>query len=356
MTYKIAVIGGDGVGPEVIKEAVNVQRVMVNKYKLPVVCEPFPYGADYYLEKGITIPGAVFHEWPKKYSAVLLGALGDPRVKSNVHAEDILMGFRRKLDLYVNYRPVKLINKKYCPLKHVTDEKQVDFVVFRENTEDIYADVGGCLKRGTADEVAIENSIHTYKGVERILRAAFEYARDTGNSPVVMGHKSNAMKNVGGLWQRLFEKIGKEFPGIEKKSMYIDALCMDVIKNPSGYNVIVTSNMFGDILTDVAAQIQGGIGLAASVNYNAADKKFLGVFEPVHGSAPDIAGKNMSNPIASILCFQLLLQRLGFIEEAKVVQQAAADTLSMGKVTPDLGGKLTTSEVGDFICKKIEEA
>ncbi|MCP5106955.1 MAG: isocitrate/isopropylmalate dehydrogenase family protein [bacterium] len=356
MTYKIAVIGGDGVGPEVIGEVVKVQQVMENKYKLPIVFEQFPYGAGHYLEKGITIPPSVFHEWPKKYSAVLLGALGDPRVKSNIHAEAILMGFRRKLDLYVNYRPVKLINKKYCPLKHVTDEKQVDFVVFRENTEDIYADVGGCLKKGTCDEVAIENSIYTYKGVERILRAAFEYARDTGSPHVVMGHKSNAMKNVGGLWQRLFETVGREFPAVEKKSMYIDALCMDVIKNPSGYSVIVTSNMFGDILTDVAAQIQGGMGLAASINYNAADKQFLGVFEPVHGSAPDITGKNISNPIAAVLCYHLLLQRLGFTEEAQVVYRAVAETLEVGSTTPDLGGKLSTSGIGDIICEKIEEA
>lgn len=353
--YKIAVIGGDGIGPEVIRETIKVAILMVGKYKLPIEFESFPYGADYYLEKGITIPDTVFTQWPQKYSGVLLGALGDPRVKSNAHAAAILMGFRLKLDLYVNYRPVILMNKNYCPLKHVTDENQVNFVVFRENTEDIYVNVGGSLKKHTSDEVAIETSIHTYKGVERILRAAFEYARDTGSLSVVMGHKSNAMKNAGSLWHRLFSNIGEEFPHIEKRTMYIDALCMDVIRNPANYSVIVTSNMFGDILTDVAAQIQGGMGLAVSANYNAEDKRFLGVFEPVHGSAPDIAGKNISNPMAAILSFNLMLQRLGFAKESQVVYHAVEKALERGMVTPDLGGKLSTSEVGDFICKKIEE-
>lgn len=356
MTYKIAVIGGDGVGPEVMRETIKVAQVVTGKYNIPMKIRQFPYGADHYLETGITIPESVFSQWQTEYSAVLLGALGDPRVESNVHAEDILMGFRRKLDLYVNYRPVILINKKYCPLKQVTDEKQVNFIVFRENTEDIYVNIGGCLKRGTCDEVAIENSVHTYKGVERILRAAFRYAKDTGRKSVVMGHKGNAMKNAGALWLRLFSEIGHQFPGIEKKSMYIDALCMDVIKNPGIYSVIVTSNMFGDILTDVAAQVQGGIGLAASINYNATDKNFLGVYEPVHGSAPDIAGKNIVNPMASILSYYLMLRRLGFETEAPVIYEAVARALEQGHVTPDLGGKFSTSQVGDFICEKIEEA
>lgn len=354
--HKIAVIAGDGVGPEVMRETLKVAGVLAQKYKLPLEFQQFPYGADYYLDKGITIPQPIFHEWPKKYRGILLGALGDPRVTSNVHAEDILMGLRFKLDLYVNFRPVTLINKKYCPLKQVTDEKQVDFVVFRENTEDIYVGAGGSLKGNTRDEVAIENSIHTYKGVERILRAAFAYARDTGGPSVVMGHKSNAMKHAGRLWHRLFTAIGEEFPAIEKRTMYIDALCMDVIRNPSNYSVIVTSNMFGDILTDVAAQVQGGMGLAASVNYNAADKKFFGLFEPVHGSAPDIAGKNIANPMASILSYHLMLQRLGFHREAQAVYRAVSEALEQGKVTADLGGKLSTSRVGDFICGKIEEA
>lgn len=353
--HKIAVIGGDGVGPEVMRETLKVAKVLEKKYQLPVEHREFPYGADYYLDKDITIPDPVFHQWPKKYAAVLLGALGDPRVKSNVHAEDILMGFRHKLDLYVNYRPVTLIDKNYCPLKHVTDEKQVDFIVFRENTEDIYVGSGGSLKKNTGDEMAIENSLHTYKGVERILRAAFQYARDTGRPSVVMGHKSNAMKFAGALWHRLFAQIGEEFPGIEKRTMYIDALCMDVIRNPSHYSVIVTSNMFGDILTDVAAQIQGGMGLAASVNYNPADTRFLGVFEPVHGSAPDIAGKNISNPVASILSYSLLLQRLGFSQAVCCLHKAVAVTLNQGKVTPDLAGNLSTSEVGDCICRQLEE-
>ncbi|MCU0288661.1 MAG: isocitrate/isopropylmalate family dehydrogenase [Acidobacteria bacterium] len=351
----IAVIGGDGVGPEVMRETLKVARVLGEKYQMPIEFEEFPFGADYYLEKGITIPENVFHEWPKKYSAILLGAFGDPRVKSNAHAEAILMGFRLKLDLYVNYRPVYLINKEFCPLKHVTDEKQVNFVVFRENTEDLYINVGGTFKKDTREEIAIENSIHSYKGVERILRSAFEYAQEKGRTSVVMGHKGNAMKNAGNLWNRIFFTLGKQYPNIETKTMYIDALCMDIIKNPWNYSVIVTSNMFGDILTDVAAQIQGGIGLAASANYNAEDKKFFGVFEPVHGSAPDIAGKNICNPMASLLSYCLLLRRLGLKKEAQVIYDAIAEALMRRKVTPDLGGELSTTAVADFICEKIKE-
>ncbi len=353
---KIAVIEGDGIGPEVVRETLKAASVLVKKYKLPLTFEKFPYGAHYYLDKGISIPGSVFQEWPRKYRAVLLGALGDPAVGSLEYARDILMGFRFKLDLYVNFRPVILINKKYCPLKQVSRESQVNFVVFRENTEDIYANVGGHLKKDSPDEVAMETSIHTYKGVERIIGAAFEYARDHGKPSLVMGDKSNAMPYVGDLWQRIFSKTGERFPDIEKRHMFIDALCMDIINNPSSYDVIVTSNMFGDILTDVAAQVQGGMGLAASANYNAADRNFLGMYEPVHGSAPDIAGKNISNPIASILSFHLMLQRMGFSREAEVLYRAVEKALEEGKVTPDLEGTCSTTEVGDFICTCIEEA
>ena len=353
--HRIAVIEGDGVGPRVIRETLKAAGVMKKKYRLPIQWDTYPFSADYYLKEGITIPGTVFREWPEKYSAILLGALGDPRVKSNVHADEILMGLRLKLDLYVNFRPVKLINKKYCPLKSVTHENQVDFVVFRENTEDLYVNMGGSFKKDTDQETAVENSVHTCKGVERILRAAFAYAGKTGRSSVMMGDKSNVMKYAGDLWQRLFSRIGKEFPDVKKEHMYIDALCMEVIKNPSRFDVVVTSNMFGDILTDVAAQVQGGMGMAASVNYNPSYKKFLGLYEPVHGSAPDIAEKNTCNPMASILSFQLLLQHLGYAKEAAVVYGAVAKALEEGNVTPDLGGKCSTTEVGDLICSYIED-
>ena len=366
--HKVAVIPGDGIGPEVIAQTLKVASVLIKKYDLSISFEEFPFGADYYLNTGITIPETVFTQWPKEYSAILLGALGDPRVKSNEHAKEILMGLRSKLDLFINFRPIQLIDKKFCPLKYVTSESHVNFVVFRENTEDLYAGSGGTLKKNTCDEIAIENSIHTYKGVERIIRAAFVYAHNNGRSSVTMADKSNAMRYAGDLWQRLFQQIGDEFPWIRKNHMYIDALCMDVLRNPWKYEVIVTSNMFGDILTDVAAVLQGGLGLAASVNYNnvatdehgqtrtfssSCQEKFVGLFEPVHGSAPDIAGQNKANPLASILSFQLLLLRLGYDEAANALYLAVANALSDGNVPPDLGGNCSTTEVGNFLCSAI---
>ncbi len=350
---KIAVIAGDGVGPEVMKEALKVAEVLDKKYNLQLAFEAFPYSADYYLSDGITLPPSVFEEWPRKYRAILLGALGDPRVPSNIHAKEILLGLRFKLDLYVNFRPVKLLDVNLCPLKHVKEIKDVNFAVFRENTEDIYAGTGGNLKKGTADEVAVENCLYTHKGVERIIRAAFEYAGHYGLPAVLMGDKSNAMRFVGDLWQRVFKQVGEQYPEIRKEHMYIDALCMEVIRNPSRLHVVVTSNMFGDILTDVAAQVQGGMGVAASVNYNADDNDFLGLFEPVHGSAPDIAGQGKANPIAAILSLHLLLKRLGYEEAANHLHSAVETALQASMVTPDLGGTHTTAEVGNFICSRI---
>jgi 3-isopropylmalate dehydrogenase len=352
---KIAVIAGDGIGPAVIEQTLRAASVMEKKYKLALHFDLFPFGAEYYLATGTTIPESVFREWPQRYSGVLLGALGDARVPSNIHAHDILMGLRRKLDLYVNFRPVKLLNKRYCPLKHVKDEAAVDFVVFRENTEDLYVSSGGYLKKNTRDEVVVENSLHTYKGVSRILRAAFSYARAAGSPSVVLGDKSNVMIYSGDLWQRLFEKTKAQFPGIKGEHMYIDALCMEIIRNPSRFSVIVTTNMFGDILTDLAAQVQGGMGLAASANYNPARKNFLGLFEPVHGSAPDIANQNIANPLAAVLSFHLMLTFMGLRQPAAALYRTVKKILAERRVTPDLGGNYTTSEVGDFLSKYLEK-
>jgi 3-isopropylmalate dehydrogenase len=353
MIHKIAVIPGDGVGPEVINETLKVADVLIRKFRLPIAFDRFPYGADYYLKEGIAIPESLFSRWPREYSAVLLGALGDPRVEDNAHARDILMGLRLKLDLFVNFRPVKLLHLKHCPLKRVRQVGEVDFVIFRENTEDIYAGVGGVLKRGTPGETALENALHTYRGVERIIRAAFDYARQYRRTSVVMADKANAMQYAGDLWRRVYEQVGEGYPGILKGHMYIDALCMDIVRNPAKYSVIVTANMFGDILSDVAAEVQGGIGLAASANYRDHDRQFFGLYEPVHGSAPDIAGKNIANPVASILSFHLLLLRLGYHEAAEALYRSVADTVAGGRVTPDLGGSATTTEVGDLICRAL---
>ncbi|MCP4217823.1 MAG: isocitrate/isopropylmalate dehydrogenase family protein [bacterium] len=351
--YKVAVIAGDGVGPEVMDQVLKVASVVNKQFNLDIRFDQFPYGADHYLTQGITIPESVFKEWPQEYSAILLGALGDPRVPDSAHAKDILLGLRFKLDLFVNFRPVRLLDTNLCPLKHITQKEQVDFVVFRENTEDIYAGAGGNLKKNTADEVAVENCLYTYKGVERIITAAFQYAETYGLKTVMMSDKSNAMRYVGDLWQRVFKEVGDRFEHINKEHMYIDALCMEVIRNPARLEVVVTSNMFGDIVTDVAAQVQGGMGVAASINYNAHDKKFLGLFEPVHGSAPDIAGSGKANPVAAVLSYFLLLQRLGYAEPAEALHRAVEYSLKEGVCTGDLGGTYSTAEVGDFICKHI---
>lgn len=352
----IAVIEGDGIGPEVIREALKIGSLLTETYGLGLVFHKLPYGADYYLDTGITLPDEVLTEMPEKYSGLLFGALGDPRIKDHRHIRDILGGLRFRLDLYVNFRPVRLMNTGYCPLKKITQEREIDFVVFRENTEDVYINSGGIFKKGTEDEVAIENAVHTRKGIKRIITAAFDYAAKHKKSRVCLGDKSNVMRYAGDLWQRTFYETGAKYPETEKQHKYIDALCMDIIRNPSDYDVIITSNMFGDILTDVAAEIQGGMGVAASCNYNPLHEKFSGLFEPVHGSAPDIAGRNVANPVGAILSFNLLLERLGFEKEADAVCAAVRKAMDSQVVTPDLGGRASTSEVGDFICEKLTEA
>lgn len=351
---KIAVIKGDGIGQEVVGEAIRVLETVKKKFHIECDIDEFPYGADYYLETGITIPKEAYTKWPKIYDAVLLGAVGDPRIKDNCHAKDIVLGMRQKMDLYVNRRPVKILNDAVCPLKK-SNAESIDFVVFRENTEDLYVGSGGRLKPGTKEEVAVENSIHTYTGVERIIRAAFEYARENKKSSVIMSDKGNAMQFAGGLWLEVFEKIGEEYPEIKKKHIYIDALCAQVIEKPEEMEVIVTSNMFGDILTDICAQLQGGMGMAVSCNSNPEYEHFLGVYEPVHGSAPDIAGKNISNPIAAILCVASLLRDAGYRKESLVIEEAVKKAIQENYTTVDIGGEKSTSQVGDYICSRIEE-
>lgn len=345
---KIAVIKGDGIGPEVVKESLAVLDVICEKFNIPCEVKEYPYGADYFLETKISIPEEVFSEWPKKYNAILFGAVGDPKVKPNDYAKEILLGLRFRLDLYVNLRPVRLLNKRYCPLKDI-EEKDVNFTVFRENTEDLYTDNGGNFKKNTYDEIAIENSIHTRKGVERIIRQAFEYADKNGLGSVVMSDKCNAMRYVGDLWQRVFHKVGEMYPRIEKRHLLIDALHMQLIRDPSQFEVIVTSNVFGDILTDVSAQIQGGMGLSASANLNPENAVLKGMYEPIHGSAPDIAGKGKANPMASILSLAMLLNDQGYFRQAELINQAVKKALECGCTTPDLGGNYTTEQVGQSI-------
>ncbi len=347
--YKIAIIPGDGIGIDVTKEAVKVFEIFRSEKGLPIELNYFDYGADKYLATGISMPDEQIKEFKEKYHAIFIGALGDPRIPDMAHAREILLGTRFKLDLYINYRPVRLIDPKLCPLKNKTTE-DVNFVVFRENTEGMYAGVGGHLKKNTTDEVAVQTSVNTFKGVERIIRYAFDYARKHNLDKVTMSDKSNALRFEGDLWQRIFEKVGEEYPEIEKQHLFIDALVMQMVKRPEQFQVIVTSNMFGDIVTDLGGQLQGGLGIAASGNLHPGK---VSMFEPVHGSAPKYKGQNVANPIAAILSAQLLLEHLGFAQEGKLIENAVITAIRSDKTTKDLGGKLGTKEVGDFICEEI---
>ncbi len=351
-TNKIAVIPGDGIGIDVTHEAMKVLEATQNTYNLPLDIKHFDYGADRYLKDGTTMPEDQVEDFRNNYDAVFIGALGDPRVPDMAHARDILLGLRFKLDLFVNYRPVKLTDPRLCPLKDKT-EQDIDFVVFRENTEVLYVGMGGIFNKGTPDEIAIQEDVNTRKGVERIIRYAFEFAKQKARRKVTMSDKSNALRFGHDIWQRTFDEVGKEYPDIEKEHFYVDALTMQMVKRPEQFEVIVTCNMFGDIVTDLGAQLQGGLGLAASGNIN---PEGTSMFEPVHGSAPKYAGQNVANPLAAILTLGLMLDYLGYSEQNTVVEKAVEEAIHSGNVTKDLGGNLGTKETGDFICEKVESS
>jgi len=342
---RIAVVPGDGIGQEVIAEGVRLLEAIAPE----LAFEWFDLGAERYLRDGATLPDDVFERWKSEFDAIYLGALGDPRVPSNVHAKEILLGSRFRLDLFINLRPIQLLDARRCPLKN-KGPSDVDMVVFRENTEDLYTGMGGTFKKGTPDEVAQEVAIATRKGVERIVRAAFEYADKHGHERVCMADKSNAMRNTGGLWQRVYKAVASEYPNIDASHLYVDVLAMELVRAPERFDVIVTSNLFGDIVTDLGAILQGGIGLACSGNIHPGK---LSLFEPVHGSAPDIAGKGIANPLASFLTAGMMLNFLGAPERQRRIQQAVQATLLADQVTPELGGTLSTREVADAVIDRL---
>jgi 3-isopropylmalate dehydrogenase len=276
-------------------------------------------------------------------------------VPTNIHAKEILLGMRFKMDLYANVRPVRLMDASLCPLKGV-EPQDVDFVVIRENTEGVYGDLGGVFKQGTPDEIALQEDVNTRKGVERVLRYAFEYCaanKKLDGSPrrgVLMCDKSNAMTHAGGLWQRTFKEVGAEYPQIEKQHMYVDALCLQMIRDPRGFDVIVTNNMFGDIITDLAAGLQGGLGMAASGNLHPGKTS---MFEPVHGSAPPIAGKNIANPFGAILTGAMMLAHLGITAASQTIEAAVLDAVRQKKTTTDIGGTMGTREAGEWVADSV---
>ncbi len=349
MSLRIAVIAGDGIGPEVIREASRALTTVAAASGRSLSLTEFPWSADHYLKTGETLPKGALAMLQERFDAILLGAMGDPRVPDNRHAADVLLGLRFQLDLYVNYRPVKLFHERLCPLKAVTPP-DVDFVVFRENTEGLYVMMGGNFKKDTPDEVATDVDLNTRKGVERIIRHAFEFAVRTGRGRVTMSDKSNVLIHAHDLWQRTFRAVAAEFPKIEARHLYVDNLTLQIVRDPRQFQVIVTSNMFGDIVTDLAAGLQGGLGMAASGNIHPGK---LSLFEPVHGSSPPLAGKDVANPMGAILTAGLLLEHVGWAEEARRVEEAVAWAIRNDALTPDVGGRLGTRETGEAIAARL---
>jgi 3-isopropylmalate dehydrogenase len=349
---RIAVIGGDGIGPEVMREAVKVLRCATAEGGPDLDVVEWPHGAEHYLATGTTITDAEVAELESSYDAILLGALGDSRVPRNEHARDILLGLRFRLDLYINLRPIRLLADHLTPLKEKV-AGDVDFVIFRENTEGVYVGMGGTFKQGTPDEVAVQEDVNTRKGVERIIRAAFEHARRHGLERVTMSDKANAMEHAGGLWRRVFRQVAEEYGDIESEALYVDMLAMDLVRRPERYRVIVTGNLFGDILSDLGSMLAGGLGLAPSANLHPGRTS---LFEPVHGSAPDLVGTGRANPFAAILTSALLLRHLGADGAAERIEAAVRRAVQAGEATPDLGGTLHTAEAADAVCRYLEKA
>lgn len=347
---RVAVVPGDGIGPEVIAEAVRVLEALRETHRVELELTHFDWGAEKFLKDGISLPEDALEMLSNDFDAILAGAFGDPRVPSNKHAEDILLGMRRGLDLYINLRPVKLLDQRLTPLRDRKPE-EIDFVVFRENTEGAYCGAGGFLKKGTADEIATQEELNTRQGVERIIVAAFEYARSHQRTRVTMADKSNVQRFGGDLWQRVFKEVASGYAEIEANHQYVDAMAMFMVLNPSQYQVIVSNNLFGDILTDLGAAIQGGLGLAASGNIHPGK---VSLFEPVHGSAPPLAGKSVANPVGAILTVAMLLEYLGFAGASAAVESAVKSAVVNGETTRDLGGELTTEAAGRAIRQRIK--
>ena len=348
-TARIAVIPGDGIGGEVIGEAVHCFQAAADLHGTAAEFVHWDLGAERYLRDGLTITEDEFRRLADNYDAILLGALGDPRVPDNRHIRDILLGLRFRLDLYVNFRPCELLDARYCPLREVPGGGiQID--IFRESTEGAYVNMGGHFKKGTPDEIAIQEDVNTRKGVERLVRAAFEYARGEGRRRVTMVDKANALPAAGSLWRRTFDDVRAEYREIESDVMLVDAMAMDLVRRPGRYSVLVTSNLFGDIISDLAAVVTGGLGLAPSGTLHPGRHA---LFEPVHGSAPDIAGTGVANPVAAIRSAALMARHLGHGAIAEDIDRAVRLALTAGATTPDLGGALSTAGAGRAIRDRL---
>lgn len=343
---KIAVIGGDGIGPEVIEQAMRVVDAALKRDGASVEWNRLPWSSGYYKKTGKIVPDDGW-DTLKKHNAIFLGAVGTPDVPDTVTVHGLLLPMRRNFDQYVNLRPAYLYDGVQSPLRDKAPDS-IDMLVYRENTEGEYAPVGGRLYPGTPYETAVQTSVFTRRGCERIMRAAFHGARRR-RKKVTSITKSNAQVYSMGLWDEAFLDVAKEFPDVESRSLLVDAAAMDFVRKPEVFDVIVASNLFGDILTDLSAIVTGSVGLAASANINP-DRLYPSMFEPVHGSAPDIAGKGIANPLAAILSAKMMLDHLDYAKSAARMQSAVAKVLKDGKArTPDLGGTATTTQMADAV-------
>jgi 3-isopropylmalate dehydrogenase len=341
VAHRVAVIAGDGIGPEVIDAAIPVIEQAAAAHDASIRWERLPYSADHYLKTGETLPDPAFNHLRDDVDAIFLGAIGDPRVPGNEHARDILLGLRFRLDLYINFRPVQLLHPDLTPLRAA---QEIDFVIFRENTEGVY------LGRGRiSGEEYIAEEINTAQGVDRIIRAAFEWARTHGKTRVTMSDKSNAVP-AHRIWQERFKVIAAEYSGITAEHRFVDALALEMVRDPGRFQVIVTNNLYGDILSDLGAGLVGGLGLAASANLHPGRP---GLFEPVHGSAPPLAGKGVANPVAAILTGALMLERLGHEDAARAIERAVQQALAAGVRTQDLGGTTSTRAAAAAVLERL---
>jgi 3-isopropylmalate dehydrogenase len=348
-SYRIGVIAGDGIGPEVVREGLKVLRVLSEQFGFRCEIVEYPWSSDLYLRTGELMPDSILDEY-RTLDALYLGALGDPRVEAGLVERSVIMAIRLGLDLYVNLRPIVLYAAHLCPLKDVRTE-DIDMVVIRENTEDAYVGLGGIFKKGTPDETAIAEMIYTRRGVERCLRYAFDLAVRRPRRHLTLVDKSNAIRSQD-IWRRTFAELGAEYPEVATDAMYVDAAAMYMVTDPTRFDVMVTTNLFGDILTDLGAALQGGMGSAASGNIHPGH---VSMFEPIHGSAPDIAGQNVASPVAAIVALAMLLEYVGDTEAAQALQNAIRVLLESRRI-PGLGARtgLSTPQIGDLVVEALD--
>ena len=347
--YKIAVIAGDGIGPEVTREALKILKRSSELYGFGFKTTEYPFGSEHYLKTGELVPESIYSEY-REHDAIYLGAIGDPRVEVGLVERAVIAGIRFKLDLYINLRPIKLYSESLCPLKN-KKIKDIDMVVVRENTEDVYTGIGGIMKKGTPDEVAVANMVFTRKGCERAVRYAFDLARERKkDNKVTLVDKANAIR-AQDIWTRTVDEVGEEYPDITHDHAYIDAACMWMVKNPEWFDVVVTTNLFGDIFTDLGAMVQGGMGIAASGNIHPGQ---VSMFEPIHGSAPKYKDQNVACPIAAIMAVQMMLDYLGEKKAALAIENAVGSLLRSGRIKSlDAKSGISTSAMGDMVAAEL---